>query len=138
MSRFKIAPAKKEIIKDGVDNELLIDDHNLNAELMNQPLYFRKYSKLLSEVQKKASITKLTLEEAESKMYADLSKNGQGLKVRELEAMVALDENIKKLKRELLDADALVQEFEGIVKAFYQRHEMLKDLCANKRKELVD
>jgi len=138
MSRFKISPKKQTLVKDGVDQELTIDDHNLNAELMDQPLYFRKYSKLLSDVQRKASVTKLMLEEAEARLHVQYAKNGQGLKVKEIESLVSLDETVMKLKRELVEADGMVKEFEGIVKAFYQRHEMLKDLCANKRKELVD
>jgi hypothetical protein len=128
---------KKEIIHEDVDMELRIDDRHLNEELMDQPLFFRKWTKLLSEVAKKARTIKLVLEETEAMLHTKLSSDGKGRKVKEMESIVALDSDVKRIKRDLIEAEGMVQEFEGIVRAFYQRHEMLKDLAANKRKELL-
>ena len=142
MSKFNTPPAppkkKKDLIHNDVDMELRIDDRHLNEELMDQPLFFRKWTRLLSEVSKKAKTIKLVLEETEAALHSKLSNDGKGRKVKEIESMVALDADVKRIKRDLIEAEGLVQEFEGIVKAFYQRHEMLKDLAANKRKELID
>jgi hypothetical protein len=48
-----------------------------------------------------------------------------------------MDAEVQKLKTELADTEELEVEFEGIVKAFAQRVEMLKDLSANIRKEMT-
>lgn len=135
MSRFN---RPKEVIHESVDQELLIDDQRLNEELMDQPLMFRKWTRLLSEVSKKAKVIRLTLEEKEAECYAKYSADGTGKRVKEVESAVIQDTDVKRLKRELVDAETMVEEFTGIVKAFHQRYEMLKDLCANRRKELVD
>jgi len=129
---------RREIIHQDVDKELTIDNQNLNEELMDQPLYFKKWTTLLSEVRRKAKVLRFNLEEKEAELYVKLSNDGTGRKVKELESAVTLDPDVKTLKRELVEAEEIVDKFEGIVKAFYQRHEMLKDLCANRRRELVD
>ena len=129
---------KREMIATDVDQELVIDTNHLNEELMDQPLYFKKWTGLLAEVNKKCKIINLTLEEKEAELHIKYANDGTAKKVKEIESAVTSDPEIQKLKRELIDVEELVSRFEGIVKAFYQRHEMLKDLSANKRKELVD
>lgn len=129
---------RRELLKEGIDQELSIDDMNLNRELMDQALYFRKYTKELSKVQRKAKSIKITFEQAEARLYVKLSNDGKGRKVKEIESMVLLDESLSEIREQLHDAEQLVTEYEGIVKAFYQRHEMLKDLCANARRDMVD
>jgi hypothetical protein len=37
---------KGELLTEPIDRELFIDEDNLNAELMDQPLLYRKYGKL--------------------------------------------------------------------------------------------
>lgn len=139
-NREDSAPSAKrrELIKEGIDQELSIDDLNLNRELMDQALYFRKYTKELSKVQRKAKAIKAELERTEARLYVKLSNDGKGRKVKEIESMVLLDESVSDLRDQLLEAEELQTEYEGIVKAFYQRHEMLKDLCANARRDMVD
>lgn len=139
-NREDSAPSAKrrELLKEGIDQELSIDDMNLNRELMDQALYFRKYTKELSKVQRKAKSIKAELERTEARLYVRLSNDGKGRKVKEIESMVMLDESVSELREQLLEAEELQTEYEGIVKAFYQRHEMLKDLCANARRDMVD
>ncbi len=128
----------REMITDDVEKHISIDDSRINEELQDHALHFRKYTKILSNLQKKAKAIKLKLEEVEATVYVRLSNDGQGRKVKEIDSMIVLDPEVAKLKRDLLDAEEMVSEYEGIVKALYQRHEMLKDLCANRRKDLLD
>lgn len=130
-------PKKPELITTNLEHELMIDSEHLNDEIRDQPLLFRKWTNLLSQVQHKASMIKLHLEEREAELVTTFSGNGKGMKVKEIEAAVTLDPTIKQFRRELIEADTLVQEYEGIVRAWHQRHEMLKDLAANFRKELL-
>jgi hypothetical protein len=128
--------ASKEIITDAVDMELFIDHHDLNNEVMNQPLLLRKWTKLKSEAHTKAKILKLQLKELESKFTSEYSK--KGYKVKEVEAAVCLEPKVQKMQRDLIEAEETLESFEGIVRAFFQRHEALKELGANIRKELLD
>ena len=128
---------RRELIKEGVDQELSIDSHYLNEELMDQPLYFRKYTKELSKIKRKKSAIEQQLEYRESSLTIQFSSDGKGRKVAEVQAMISLDADVQRLKGELADTEELEVEFEGIVKAFSHRMEMLKDLSANIRKELT-
>ena len=137
MSRFAKKPSLPEnVIHERADIELTIDDERLNEELMNQPLLYRKWSKLKSEVNRKAKIIKMKLDQVESQKYLTFAKDGG--KVKELESKIDSDEEIIKLKTELYEAEALAEEYDGIAKAFYMRHESIKELCANARKEIAD
>lgn len=129
-------PEREE--KRDVQDELRIDPHRLNEELMDQPLYYRKWSEMLAGVAKKAKLAKLVLEEKKAEKHIQYSQDGMSRKVKEVESAVLLDADVKKLERELIDAEELVEKFSGILRAFHQRAEALKDLNANKRKELID
>lgn len=128
---------RRELVKEGVDQELSIDSHYLNEELMDQPLYFRKYTKELSKIKRKKAAVEQQLEFKESQLTVAFSSDGKGRKVAEVQAAICQDPEVQKLKTELADTEELEIEFEGIVKAFAQRTEMLKDLSANIRKELT-
>jgi hypothetical protein len=141
MNRFKRQETPKpqqNIIHEREERELVIDDQNLNKELMDQPLLMKKYTKILAELNKKASLVKYKLEEREAELQLQFSSDGTGKRVADIEASITLDEQVKKLKRELLDAVEQAEQFTGIVKSIAQRHDALKDLCANARKELKD
>lgn len=148
MNRFKRSEPKlppqqpkenpKDLVTDKEEFDLIIDDSNLNKELMDQSLLMRKYTRLASEANKIAKIKKLMREEKESELQLKFSMDGTGKRVKEVEASISLDSEVKKLKRDEIDAEELAEKFNGMVKSVHQRHEMLKDLCANKRKDLVD
>lgn len=128
-----MAPLKKE----GIDQELHINDLHVNEELVAQPLLMRKYSRELASLKRKRDAIQRKLELQESTITMTLSRDGTGRKVAEIEAMVAADESVQKLKEELAESEEHVGEYEGIVKAVQQRHDMLKELCANLRKEML-
>lgn len=127
-----------KVIYEDADKELFIDEDELDEESANQPLTFRKWTKLKAEVNAKTKIIKQKLKQAEAEAYLFYKNDGQGNKVKDLESLVETDEEIIKLRNELIEAEKLSEEYEGIVRAFHQRHEALKDLSANKRKELSD
>lgn len=143
MSRFKkTAPQSlnpkagtQDILSDKLSMELHIDDTNLNVESMNQPLLYRKWSQLKAQIGKKVKILKLQLGRLEGQKYLEFGKMGG--KVREIESMINSDPEIITLQDQLAEAEALLEEYEGIVRAFWQRNESLKDLHANLRKDLL-
>ena len=118
------------------DLELYIDEENLNAELMDQPLRYRKWSALKAEVSKKAKILKGQFERTKAAKRLEFAKTGA--RVKELDSMVAVDDQVAELQTQLFEAEELLDQYDAITRAFYQRYEMLKDLAANRRKELLD
>lgn len=127
----------KPLEKNGIDQELMINDLRLNEELMGQPLLMRKYTKLLSNISRKVKAIKNQLELKESSIKILLSNDGKGRKVAEIEAMVMADADVQRFRVELYDAEEQEQEYEGIVKAIAHRIEVLKELSVNSRKEMM-
>ena len=125
-----------DLIHEDADLELCIDDEELNAELIDQPLLFRKWVKIKARVHKNAKVIKQKLKEVEAQTHLRLSKAGG--RVKDIEALVELDEEVIKMRHQLIEAEELLEEYEGIARAFFQRHESLKELCANVRKEMAE
>lgn len=128
--------SKKEIIFEDVDKELFIDNEALNEELMDQPLLLRKWIRIKAQVNKKVRIVQQKLKETEASVH--LKCSNEGGRVKDVESKVELDPEVTKLRYELIEAEALAEEYEGIARAFFQRHEALKEICANIRKELAE
>lgn len=128
---------REPLVKTDIQQELTISDLHLNEELMGQPLLMRKYTKEFAKLKRQVKAIKNQLELKESSIRTLLWNDGKARKVAEVDAMVLSDVEVQKLRVELYDAEELQDEFEGIVKSIHQRHEMLKDLCANARKELT-
>ena len=125
---------KKE---ESVEAHLTINDLHINEELMGQPLLMRTYTKELASLRKKVKSIENKLELTESRLRTKFSSNGKGLKVAEVDALIVEDVEVQTLRVELYDAEEQQDQFEGVVKAIAQRYEMLKELCANLRKEMV-
>lgn len=140
--RGQKAIKSKELIVDDVEQELYIEDEHINEELMDQPLKFRKWSKIEVECERQVKTLKLSLENAEAQAYADVKEEyqvaGEKPTVKDLDTGVKLNPEVKRIKQELLDAEAQLADVKLIVRAFYQRHEVLKDIAANLRKDLLD
>lgn len=126
----------KEIIHEDIDQELFIDDENINEELMEQPLLFRKYTKIKAKLVAKSAAIKQKLKETEARAYAKYAAPGN--KVREIESSIDCDPDVLQLRKEHIEAERMVEEYEGIVIAFRQRHDVLKELSTNKRRDLID
>lgn len=129
----------KDVIVDDVAQELTIEEEYLNEELRDQPLRLRKWTRMEARVARKVKAigNKLELAEAEAYQRARSSSKSK-LTVKDLEIAVNLDPTVVELKEELEEAEEELQELKGVVKAFVQRHEALKEMCANIRKELID
>ena len=133
MSRFT---KDKDIISDNPDKSLFIDVEELNDELAESGLKYRKWNKLKAEASKQVKAIKQKLKETEAQ--ATLAYALEGGKVAEVEAKVELDDEVIKLREELIEAEYTLEDFIGIMQSMFMRHESIKELCANKRKELID
>ncbi len=137
-NRRKKAMKSQELILEEVDQELFIEEESINEELRDQPLKFRKWSKLEAQCEKKVKSIRMSLENAEAEAYQAAKNEGEKKSVKDLEYEVRLDSEVQHLKKELDEAEHELADVKMIVKAFYQRHEMLKDLSANLRKDMMD
>lgn len=131
----------KKVIYDDVDMELYIDEDDLNKEITDQPLKFRKWSELANEAEKavKAIQNELDLVCAEVRLEIIEDYELKGAKrptTDDLRALVMVSEKVIEIKRELMEAENTSENLKSVVRAFYQRHEMLKDLSANIRKDV--
>ena len=136
LRRFK--KQDENVILEGISSELYINTDRLNEELLDQPIKFKKWVELESEALKHLKNLENSLEIAEAEAYVKAKASGQKMTVKDLESAVALDEAVKLIKEQIIEAEAVCLDMKGAVRAFHQRHEALKDLCANKRKELID
>jgi hypothetical protein len=125
-----------KILVEPADLELVINLNQLNKELLDQPLKYKKWTNLKAEANRVAKFLKLELKEREA--LAILKLSSRKMTVDQRSAEVSLDPRVQEVQRKLIEAEEVAERFEGVVRAFYQRHEMLKDLSANKRKELID
>lgn len=125
----------QEILRDNIDRELWIDEEDLNRELMDQPLKMRKYTRIKSKLGHKVGAIKQKLKEVEAAAHQRYSGAGR---VKDVESKVDQDPEVAQVRSELNDAEAEYSIYEGVVRAFLQRHEALKEICANIRKEMRD
>lgn len=130
----------KQILSEDIDVELSINDDALNHELMEQPLKYRKWSGFEAKASKAVRNLNLQLEHAKSTAYVKAKSDAgtRKLTVKDLDAIVTLDADVMRLEAELIQAEEIHANMKTAVRAFLQRHDALKDLAANKRKELID
>ena len=126
----------KLLMNEPIDQDLFIDHSNLNEELLDQPLRFKKWSKLEAEASRAAKAAKIEAERVKATVHLQYAKEGG--RVSDIEAKVKIDDRVLKASEAQLEAEELHEQYKGFVRALHQKAEALKDLCANKRKELID
>lgn len=124
--------AKEVELYDAIDKELMIDVSNLNGELMDQALLMRKWTKAKAMASKRAKAIRGQLAYTKGSLHKDLAR--KGLRVGDIEAAINTDPTMMKLTDDLNEAEYEFDALDGIVRAFYQKHESLKELSYNTRK----
>jgi hypothetical protein len=125
-------------ILDQDDVRLQIDENNINKELMDQPLLFREYGKMEIEAGDAVRTLEVQLNRVKAKVHLDIMKNAAKFKVKDIENMVEIHADVVKVQDELLEAQSVHEDMRNLIMALRQRHEVLKDISANLRKELGD
>lgn len=125
-------------ILDQDDIRLRIDENNINKELMDQPLLFREYGKMEIEAGDAVRTLEVELVRVKARVHLDIMKNAPKLKVKDIENMVEVHEKVVKVQNELLEAQKMHDDMRNLIMSLRQRHEVLKDISANLRKELED
>lgn len=125
-----------DLIYEKVDQELMIDIKNINGELMDQALLMRKWTKAKSMASKRAKAVRNKLEYTKAQIYRDGVR--KGWRVGDIQAEVTVNPTVQELTNELTEAEFELEQLEGIVRAFHQKHDALKDLSANVRKGMED
>lgn len=129
---------KREAVTDRVTLDLAIDETNLNKEIMDQPLLYKKYSDLDAEAQSAVRLAELQLDQVKARAHLKYSNEGMKRKVAEVDAMVSVDAAVLEAKGNVIRLQEQADKIRGALKAAWQRHESLRELSTNKRKELSD
>lgn len=127
-----------DLAKEGIDVELYIDVNNLNDELMDQPLLYRKYTKIKSQVYRKMNSIKDKLELLKAQARMEFKNTQKKATVADVDALIITDPRIQEVLAQYREVEEEFEALEGIVYSIRQRHEALKELCANIRKEMAD
>jgi hypothetical protein len=114
----------------------MIDIKNLNGELMDQSLLMRKWTKAKAMASRTAKIIRNKLEYTKAQIYREGVK--KGYRVGDIQAEVTAHPSVQQLTVELAEAEFEFDQLDGIVRAFVQKHDALKDLSANVRKGMED
>jgi len=122
-----------ELILDDVSKDLLIDRDALNKELLDSSLLLKKYGEFKTRTYKKYKVVEQQLKNIEE----DLFLRAEGKNLKEKECRVGQNQSVRELRMHLIDADAEAKQFANYYAQFLTRHEAIKELCANVRKELV-
>jgi hypothetical protein len=125
-----------DLIYEKVDQELMIDIKNLNGELMDQALLMRKWTKAKAIASRRVKAIRNKLEYTKAQIYRDGVR--KGWRVGDIQAEVTVNHTVQELTNELTEAEYELEQLEGIVRAFHQKHDALKDLAANMRKGMED
>lgn len=125
-----------EIENESIKNDAIIDDSRLNEELLKQPLLFIKWVEISVKANQAAKAAKANLKAVEGETRLKYAQ--KGVRVADVDAKVDTDKDVKEARNALYEAEATAEKLNSFVRAIYQRGEALKDLCANKRKELID
>jgi hypothetical protein len=120
------------VLYDAVDTELMIDVNNLSGELMDQALLMRKWTKAKAMASKRAKAIRGQLAYTKGSLHKQLAS--KGLRVGDIEAAINTDPGMMKLNDELIEAEYEFDALDGVVRAFYQKHDSLKELSYNSRK----
>lgn len=128
---------EKQIL-DQDDVRLQIDENNINKELMDQPLLFREYGKMEIEAGDAVRTLEVQLSRVKATVHLSIMKNAEKFKVKDIENMVEVHKDVVKVQNELLKALKMHEDMRNLIMALRQRHEVLKDISANLRKELGD
>lgn len=126
------------MLTDSYDNDLFINENELNNELLDQSLRYMKYAKLKAKANKNVKVIKRKLDEIAGSVRSIVREENPSLRVADVDGKVNQNEEVKQVKIELEEAEYIAELLQDATYAFRQRSEMLKDLSANRRKEVID
>jgi len=109
-------------------NELQIDEANLEGELLQQPLKMAKISELTIAAYQRMSLKELELKEKEAELAKQFREINRDNKVTEsmVKEFLQTHEELRRLRRDLIDAEIEYKLYDSIRYAFVQRAAMLE------------
>lgn len=109
-------------------NELQIDEANLEGELLQQPLKMAKISELTIAAYQRMSLKELELKEKEAELAKQFREINRDNKVTEsmVKEFLQTHEELRRLRRELIDAEIEYKLYDSMRYAFVQRAAMLE------------
>lgn len=116
--------------------DLEINTNKINEELKKQAKLFYAYCKEKIDLKTKIKYEKLDLQLLESFKLKTIDTSK--LRAKEIEALLNQDDEIIKKKESIIDLESDLEDFENIIKSLVQKHECLKEISMNQRREIID
>lgn len=116
--------------------DLQIDVKNINNELKRQAQLFYQYLKKKTDMKTEIKYQKMDL----SLLEADYlkTKNTAKLKVKEIEALLMENDEILNKRERIIELEDMLEDFENVVKAMAQKHDCIKEISMNLRREIIE
>jgi len=119
---------------------LWVDINDLERDLVRQAAWTAWFCVVLGKASKLLKDKDYELDKKYSELYLRYSKKGESedrVTEASIKAKILTDADYNKLQKELNDFTEKVSQLSGIVRGFEHRKDMLVQLSALKRKELI-
>lgn len=123
-----------------LQEELVIDEHNIGEELHNQPRKYVYYTSLLEKVRAYLESADLALEMEHARLYEPsrvhvLENTGKNPTKDQISSHIMNQTSFQEKKEQVVILESSVKNLQYVVKAFEQRKDMLIQLSTRDRKQ---
>lgn len=128
-----------EVEKADLIQELRVDKHRMDRELLRQPGLYAWWAALYSASVDKCEKLQLRLERLEARLTTEVSRRlkakSKYVRAGEVTAEVRNDKELQRMQERLLRWRSAERELKYAVRAFEQRKDVIQSYCANQRRE---
>lgn len=138
-SRITIVDAHGNREERNLQDELMINPHNIEDELYEQPQKYVYYTALLEKVRSYLESAKLAEEMTHARMYEParetlVNSTGRNPTKDQIESHILVQEEYSSKREQVIILEATVKNLQYVVRAFEQRKDMLVQLSTHERK----
>lgn len=115
--------------------ELKVDVHHINRDLIRQPARYMWWCALLCECTRHVTLLEELIGKREADLYNELAQGGKR-KATEIKKLIASDAEIRHMKQNKRKWEGSERLLKYAEKAFAQRKDVLQTFAANRRQEM--
>lgn len=138
-SRITIYDAHGNREDKNMQDELMINPHNIEKELYEQPQKYVYYTALLEKVRSYLEAAKLAEEMTRARLYEPareslVASTGRNPTKDQIESHILVQSEYEEKLEQVIILEATVKNLQYVVRAFEQRKDMLVQLSTHERK----
>lgn len=123
-----------------LQEDLAFSEATLNEAMTAQAGFFAHYARIAAEafhnVSQLKQLLKVTEAEVAKRVRSDAAVTGIKITEKSIEEEITLDPSVRKVRKALIDAEAVYELARNAPEAFKQRRDMLIQIGADRREEL--